>query len=458
MKRFSTLNEYLIESQGNFHKLMNRDARKELLIAIKESGYYDDMINFGIDVILENNLTNKLYEGTLSGEEFSGYVNELAVIDWAKDKFKKAKEKVKELGNDALDTLDGASEFLLKIGGNIMKIPKMIGDVLAGAMKTSWEWIKKAVYAGKNAAFEKEDANEVAEKASKWPEEDLEKLDTEIDAAKKMCESIVEWVTGDLAKAAEKGAEKGYKEVEAGGDKNESYYYNYSTCIEQAALIGITELIKEDSSIISEIESFNSNAINEGDEKGWKLPFISKVMHFIAKNIPPFSILHKIEGLAGKVAGGIFNIISAIVQFLRTGSFKGYQEFEITGKIAGMISVKIGEHSVKHMSMEVMKKIITKAVSYTIIKAVPAVGTFWGWLEKAATAIWYLEVIELVIGLVYKIVKARNPNSKFIKAMDVTKKGQILGNTVRKAQDAIDKGKDSIKKGIDKVATLDNDN
>ena len=116
------------------------------------------------DVILENNLTNKLYEGTLSGEEFSGYVNELAVIDWAKDKFKKAKEKVKELGNDALDTLDGYSEFLLKIGGNIMKIPKMIGDVLAGAMKTSWEWIKKAVYAGKNAAFEKEDANEVAEK------------------------------------------------------------------------------------------------------------------------------------------------------------------------------------------------------------------------------------------------------------------------------------------------------
>ena len=458
MNRFSTFNEYLIESQGNFHKLMNRDARKELLIAIKESGYYDDMINFGIDVILENNLTNKLYEGTLSGEEFSGYVNELAVIDWAKDKFKKAKEKVKELGNDALDTLDGASEFLLKIGGNIMKIPKMIGDVLAGAMKTSWEWIKKAVYAGKNAAFEKEDANEVAEKASKWPEEDLEKLDTEIDAAKKMCESIVEWVTGDLAKAAEKGAEKGYKEVEAGGDKNESYYYNYSTCIEQAALIGITELIKEDSSIISEIESFNPNTINEGDDKGWKLPFISKVMHFIAKNIPPFSILHKIEGLAGKVAGGIFNIISAIVQFLRTGSFEGYQEFEMTGKIAGMISVKIGEHSVKHMTMEVMKTIITKAVSYTIIKAVPAVGTFWGWLEKAATAIWYLEVTELIIGLVYKIVKERKPNSEFIKQLDKTKKGQILGKTVDKAQGAIDTAKDSIKKGIDKVASLDNDN
>jgi hypothetical protein len=123
-----------------------------------------------------------------------------------------------------------------------------------------------------------------------------------------------------------------------------------------------------------------------------------------------------------------------------------------------MISVKIGEHSVKHMTMEVMKTIITKAVSYTIIKAVTAVGTFWGWLEKAATAIWYLEVTELIIGLVYKIVKERKPNSKFIKAMDVTKKGQILGKTVRKAQDAIDKGKDSIKKGIDKVASLDNDN
>lgn len=449
MNRFSTFDEYLIESQGNFQKLMGRDARKELLIAIKESGYYDDVINFGIDVILENNLTNKLYEGRLSGEEFSGYVNEWDAISWAKDKFKKAKDKVEKFGNDAMDKLDQASEFLLKVGGNIMQIPKMVGEVLANAMAKAWEWIKKAVYAGKNAAFQKEDASEVADSASKWPEDDLKQLDTEIDAAKKMAESVVKWVTGDLAKAAEEGATKGYKEIEVGGEQNESFYYSYSNCIEQATIIGITELIKEDSSVISEIESFNSNVINEGDDKGWKLPFISKVMHFVAQNIPPFSILHKIEKLAGKVAGGIFNGISAIVQFLKTGSFEGYQEFTMTGKIAGMISVKIGEHSIKHMSMEIMKTIVTKAVSYAIIKAVPGVGTFWGWLEKAATVIWYLEVIELVIGLIYKIVKQKNPDSKFVKAMDVTKKGQILGKTVDKAQAGIDKAKKAASDAMD---------
>jgi hypothetical protein len=125
----------------------------------------------------------------------------------------------------------------------------------------------------------------------------------------------------------------------------------------------------------------------------------------------------------------------------------------MTGKIAGMISVKIGEHSVKHMTMEVMKTIITKAVSYTIIKAVPAVGTFWGWLEKAATAIWYLEVTELVIGLIYKIVKQRNPDSKFVKALDITKKGQILGKTVDKTQAAIDKATKPLKQALSMTGT-----
>jgi len=63
--KFKTFSNIIEESKGDISRLMSRDARSELLTSIIESNYYEEPITEAFNIILENKLTDKLFEGTL---------------------------------------------------------------------------------------------------------------------------------------------------------------------------------------------------------------------------------------------------------------------------------------------------------------------------------------------------------------------------------------------------------
>jgi hypothetical protein len=424
MIKFNTITNFIAESEGDVNKIMNVNAQQEV---VKD---YDDHINFAFDIVLENNLESKLFNGMLTNEDIIPFITEASIIDWFKDKGEKVKDKAK-------DALTGAEEFVKKVGGNFKGIAKTIGKALSEFFQKAWAWTQKTV----NSALGANAKKEALEKAvSGQSDEDKKGTEGEVKDLKSIAKATLEYFIKGVPKAAAQGAMVSGKQVEVGSDaKNEQY--EWSEIFEHAAYIAFAEEIKKDSSVLNEIESFDLETINEGGaEDGIKIPFISKIVHWIAANVPPFSLLAKVENWVAKQVGHGLEKFSMWAS--KIAKAPGPKKFPHLAKVVGLMAGYASKGGVKWVIGQIAKK----GIGLAIISAFPGVTTILKWMKKIATWIWYIEVIETALGMAVKgagAVAGKGKGEKARQAINKATQGSQIGT----------KGLDKVKKKIGDTAT-----
>lgn len=423
MKRFPTFEEAtsITTNDTDFIKFMNRDSQTELLEAIVSSNYYnkdDGYINFLIETVLKNKLQHRLFEGTLESEELypiilERYITEGNIKDWMDKKIETVKgwvekgtEKAKEAGTKVIAKL--------KSFGDVVKIIK---DSIAGFVTASWDYFKKAV-SGNFAKFK----DDLVSKWKHWTEKDEEGVVGEVKHFGQMGKATVTWATkgfpGDAQKAAmevgnEDSETKDKEETKKDEPKKESY--TYSEVLEQSLFISLSELIKEDSTILDEAIKFNEmmndpeqlailetksikylESLNESDGhggghgSGLEIPFIGKIVHKLA-HMKPFVYLSNIEKWVGDKVNNIFHKIS-----IWSNKFAGGPSpfnYNYLGQCAGFTAGA----KIKSALTDIAKEIGKAAIGVAIASTVPGLSWILTILKTIASGIWYVEVGQLGI-------------------------------------------------------------
>tara|TARA_Y100000389_G_C17457090_1_gene518868 strand:- start:924 stop:2177 length:1254 start_codon:yes stop_codon:yes gene_type:complete len=406
MERFKTFSEIFEQSDLEIHRMMSVDARGKILESIVDSGFYETPVTMAFSAVVENNLTDKLFEGTLNDSDIVNLINEADIVSWFKDKAEKIKDKSK-------DALTGAEEFVKKVGGKFSSVAKLIGEALSTFLKKAWEFIRKNV----NSALEKTrgKTEEAAETASKnLDEKEVKGVGSEISDGKKIMESTLNYFIKGMSDSAAKGTKSAGQKVEV-GKQNEAYLWE--DVFEQGSYLAIAELIKEDSSILNEIEAFDISAVNE-EKEGLKIPFISKIVHWIADNVPPFSWLSQLEKLVAKATGWALEKFS--IWASKFANAPGPRKFPNLSKFSGFFAGA----KIKAGTKEIIKFIAKKGAGAAVISAFPAIGPVLAWMKKIATWLWYFEILEAAIDLA---VEASTDKKTYKKLKDKSNKSQITG-------------------------------
>jgi hypothetical protein len=440
MKRFPTFKEAtsIRTTDTDFIQFMNRDAHKEILEAIISSNYYNKdngYINFLIETVLNNNLHHKVFEGTLSNDEMypiilERYISEGKIKDWFDKKIETAKgwiedgaEKAKEAGVKVIAKL--------KSFGDVVKIIK---DSVAGFLKAAWDLIKKSVTS--NLSQFKDD---LVSKWKHWAESDEENVVGEVKNFGKMSTAAVSWATkgfpNDTVKAAStvgnEDSETQDKEEKPKEEKPKEESYTYEEVLEKSLYIALSELIKEDSSILDEAIQFNElmntnspentsileaasikifDSLDEADHAAHgfqhiEIPFIGKVVHKLA-HVKPFVYLTNIEHWVGEKVNNVFHKISIWINKFANGPAP--YKYNYLGQCAAFtVGAKI-----KSGLKELAVMIGEKAIGVAIASMVPGISWVLTVLKTIASGIWYVEVGQLGItaaaGATQKATKAIN--------------------------------------------------
>lgn len=236
-------------------------------------------------------------------------------------------------------------------------------------------------------------------------------------------EATLNYFIKGMSDSAAKGAKAAGQKVEV-GKQNESYLWE--DVFEQGTYLAIAELIKEDSSILNEIEAFDISAVNEGGD-GLKIPFISKIVHWIAGNVPPFSYLSKIEALVAKATGWALEKFS--IWASKFANAPGPRKFPNLSKFSGLFAGA----QIKTGTKEIIMTIAKKGVGAAIINAFPAIGPVLSWMKKIATWIWYFEILETAIDLA---VDASTDKETYKELKDKSNKSQITGKKPKETSTA----------------------
>lgn len=411
--KFKTFSNIIEESKGDISRLMSRDARSELLTSIIESNYYEEPITEAFNIILENKLTDKLFEGTLSDSDIAEYLNEADIIGWFKDKADKVKDK-------AANALSGAEQFVKKVGGKFKSVANLISEALTTFFKKAWDFVFSTVKGELNKG-KKEAEEESKMIAEKMDEEELKATDNEISTMTAIMKSTLNYFMKGMPKEVAKGVaqagdkvEVGRSSEEKGGEKDspeKNERYEWKDVYEHSTYLAIAELIKQDPNIIKEIEEFDESLLNEASE-GLKIPFLSKIVHWITDNVPPFSQLAKIEQAVAKFAN---NKLTKFSQWAtRVAKAPGPKTFPNLSNFLGLFAgakIKMGVKTI-------VKVIAKKGMGLAIINAFPGVGMILSWMKTIATFIWYFEIIEMSIDLVAKASLDDEKYDKFKKSID----------------------------------------
>ena len=300
-------------------------------MALVDSGIFDDM----------------LVEDLLSMEE--DQINE-NLFQKAKDKFNAAVTIAKEKGKNALSD---TQQMLIKLGGNIANVIKLIAKELASAIRTVYE--KMTPMALKAAENSKGDIIKGIKGIK-----DVNLLNTEIKNAKKILNSLASWVKKGFVKEAAKGMATAAKTDES----------NYT--IELGLYKAINEAIKSGALDFSDM-------INEGE--GAKIPFVSALAAKLNK-IPPFSLLYKVKNKMKDFAGNALNKLS--VWATEAAGAPGPYKFVALATIIGVI-----------VEMEV-KGLGKKALKHSL-HAIPGAGTIIVIAADVAKYLAYIAIIETIL-------------------------------------------------------------
>jgi hypothetical protein len=274
-------------------------------------------------------------------------INEENLIQKAKAKFDAAVQTAKEKGKQALS---GAQEKILKIGGNIANVIKMIVEKLKEWVTQLWE-AAKATY--NKAAGSK--TEELKQKIEGKSAEYKNKLANEVKNFKQMAGGVTGWVTGGFVKDTAKAAM-------AAAKQDESVIFNLAmiNTINEAVVAGTIDF---------------TDLLNEG-EGG--IPFVSAIAHKMHE-IPPFSLLDKVKKAAEKVAGGTLNKISYYATEL--AGAPGPFEFVALASLIGIFAEVKFKGAAKH----------------AILHAIPGLGTIASVISNVAMVLALVAVIETLM-------------------------------------------------------------
>lgn len=280
-------------------------------------------------------------------------INEENLIQKAKAKFDAAVQIAKEKGKQALSD---AQEKIIKLGGNIVNVIKMIVEKLKEWMGQLWS-AAQSFYA--NAAKSKTDKLTAA--IADQSGEKRKALAVEADNFKNMSKGVAAWVKTGFVQDTAKAAAAAAKEDEEGSAK-ESIFFELSMIqsINEAVVSGELSFV---------------DLIEEG-EGG--IPFVSAIAHKM-HHIPPFNLLDKVKEAAAGIAGGALNKVSFYAT--KIAGAPGPYEFVAMAALIGIVA-------------EVEFKTIAK---HQILHAVPGLGLVATIISNVAMGLAVIGIIEILM-------------------------------------------------------------
>lgn len=277
-------------------------------------------------------------------------LNEENLISKMKAKFDAAVEVAKEKGKQALTK---SQEVIIKLGGKIASIIKLIVEKLKEWVAAAWSAAKSAYASGAQAKVK-----EITAAIEKKSEESKNLLLKEIKQGKQVVSATVGWITSgfvkDTATAAQQAASEDIKEA-----------------FEIAILDSINEAV-----INGDIDF--TDLVQEGDAHGPSIPFVSAIAHKM-HHIPPFNLLDKVKQAAEKVAKGTLGKLSYYATEL--AGAPGPFEFIALAGIIGIIA-------------EVQVKGIAK---HALLGAIPGLGTIASIISNVAMLLAVVGIIETLM-------------------------------------------------------------
>jgi hypothetical protein len=330
------VNQLLSYNQFHTNKSLV-ESRRELIFNIVAQ--FEDMKSY-----LDE--TKVIIESGIFDTAFTEAINEESLVAKMKAKFDNAIEVAKTKGKKALtDT----QEKIVKLGGNIINIVKLIASKIKEALESAW----KAASGYYNAEAAKA-SKVIKEKLDNAGEKTKNALIEEVKQLKSCAAAMKNWaLSGFVSQAAKAGAEA------AKEDTNESFELAITMMINEAVINGdidFTDMV---------------------EESGSGIPFVSAIAHKM-HHIPPFSLLDKVKQAAEKVAGGALNKFSYYATEL--AGAPGPFEFAALATIIGVVV----EYNVKH------------AAEHQILHLIPGIGTVVHFITATAK---YLAIIAIVEAL-----------------------------------------------------------
>jgi hypothetical protein len=277
-------------------------------------------------------------------------LNEENLINKMKAKFDAAVQVAKEKGKQALSK---SQEVIIKLGGKIASIIKLIVEKLKEWVDAAWTAAKAAYASGAQSKIK-----EITAAIEKKSEESKNLLLKEVKQGKQVVSATVGWITSgfvkDTAKAAQEAASEDVKEA-----------------FEIAILDSINEAIINGDIDFREL-------VQESDEHAAGIPFVSAIAHKM-HHIPPFNLLDKVKQAAEKVAKGTLGKLSYYATEL--AGAPGPFEFIALAGIIGIIA-------------EVQVKGIAK---HALLNAVPGLGTIASIISNVAMLLAVIGIIEAIM-------------------------------------------------------------
>jgi ElaB/YqjD/DUF883 family membrane-anchored ribosome-binding protein len=280
-------------------------------------------------------------------------ITEENLFQKAKAKFDQAVQVAKEKGKQALSD---AQEKIIKIGGNIANVIKLIVEKLKEWVGELWKgaqaWYNKAA-SGKTA--------ELKEKIEGSDDKYKTELANEVSNFKKVSSGVGSWIASGFIKDAAKGAMAAAKEDEK---SNESILFDLTimNAINEAVIAGQIDF---------------TDLVNEGGD-GHGIPFVSAIAHKMHE-VPPFNLLDKVKKGAEKVAGGALNTISYYATEL-AGAPGPYKFVALAGLIGIIAEVKfkgVAKHALLH--------------------AIPGLGTVASIVSNVAMGLAVIAIVETLM-------------------------------------------------------------
>lgn len=333
------------ESYINNTKIV--ETRRKLLTSIFEQ--FEDMQ----PVMNEANL---IIESGIFDEAFDMELNEESILVKMKQKAQQAIQVAKEKGKQALTA---SQEMILKLGGNIMNVIKL----MIGKLK---EWITSMMTAAKGAYMNavKGKSDEIKKHLDNAGEKTKVLIVKEAKQLKQVTSSLAAWIMGGFSAEVAKGA----AEVAKSDDVKESFELTILEALHEAVISGeldFTDLLESDGH-------------DDGHGDGLNIPYLTPIIHKL-HHVPPFSGLHKVKELIEKGAKKGLEKLS--VWATELAGAPGPFEFVALAALIGIIG-------------EVQFKGVAK---HAILHAVPGLKTIASLISSAAMGMAIYGIVETLM-------------------------------------------------------------
>jgi len=333
------------ESYLNNSKIV--EARRQLLVSIFEQ--FEDMQPVMNEAAL-------VVESGVFDEAFDMELNEESIMAKMKQKAQQAIQVAKEKGKQALTA---SQEMILKLGGNIMNVIKL----MIGKLK---EWITSMMSAASGVYMNavKGKSDEIKKHLDEAGEKTKRLIVKEVEQLKQVTASLRAYIAGGFSAEAGKAA----TEVAKSDEIKETFELAVLKALNEAVVSGeldFTDLLEGD---------------GHGDDHGDSLniPYLTPIVHKL-HHFPPFNALHKVKELIEKGAKKGLEKLS--VWATELAGAPGPFEFVA---LAGLIGI-IGEVQFKGVA------------KHAILHAVPGLKTIASVISNVALGMAIYAIIETLM-------------------------------------------------------------